>query len=625
MQPVRSLITEKAPWNRTLYAVLKSKIAKIPADTMAKLQSNKPNKILLQPKPIPNQENIYRLFSLKTASLITLWAIIPIFYILQGQDANWDLQNYHLYNTISLFEDRLSTDIAPAGMQTYYNPLVSFPAYLIHRLASTPTESFWFGFALASFQGLCGPIVFAITQLIIPASNILAFFIALFGLTSPMLLSEAGSSMADLTICVFQLSSIYICLRSLKNTGKSRLRALSIGWGILGAACAIKFSAVFALPLSLIISLISLHENSKPILSVSLLKRGFYSIVIPWLVGFTIFGWLWFSRSWTDNGNPLYPLFSSIFGESKIFTTDNHDDKRFVVDGFLEYFTAPFSEFINTSKLRAEVPYRDLRPMLSIYLSVLSLFVALIGFARRELLIPQENIKKILILIGFQAGIIISYVIWMRETGIARYTMHLQILSGVCICISLLILSRSGQILGGQVLSSSPNSNFFTINRSTSYIFLFLLAISIMTTQVPNWGRASFHIRWNTLKPLGSDKEFSSTKYLLDTNQKNIQNMPVVLVDKPLGWLKQYSPSGNNFSLVDGYLRENFVDKIKANISSSGGQFIAIGLVEKNKISSDKIVSLAKNNFKFITYECNDYTTPTNIQIRKCLSGIDKD
>lgn len=589
---------------------------------MAKLQSNESNTILLQ--PIPNQENTYRLFSLKTAGLITLWAIIPIFYIIQGQDANWDLQNYHLYNTISFFENTSSSDIAPAGIQTYYNPLVSFPAYLIHRVASTPTESFWLGFALASFQGLCGPLVFAITQLIIPASNILAFCIALFGLTSPILLSEAGSSMANLTICVLQLASIYICLRSLKIAGKSRLKILSLGWGVLGAACGLKFSAIFTLPISLIISLISLHENSKPILSVSLLKRGFYSIVIPWFIGFTIFGWFWFNRSWTDNGNPLYPLFSSIFGESKIFTTDNHDDKRFIVGSFLEYFTAPFSELINTSKLRAELPYRDMRPMLSIYLSAISLIVAIIGFTRGTLLIPQENIKKILIWLGFQAGLIISYVIWIREAGIARYTMHLQILSGVFIYISLLLLSRAKKIAQGQSLSSRK-ANLSLTNSNLFYIFSFLLVLSILTTQVPNWGRASFHIRWNTLKPLGSDKEFSSTNYLLDTNQKNIQNMPVVLVDKPLGWLKQYSPSGNNFSLVDGYLRENFVDKIKANISSSGGQFIAIGLVEKNKISSDKIVSLAKNNFKFITYECNDYTTPTNIQIRKCLSSIDKD
>jgi hypothetical protein len=589
---------------------------------MAKLQSNKTNKILLQPKPIPNQENTYRLFSLKTAGLIILWAIIPIFYILQGQDANWDLQNYHLYNTISLFEDSLSSDIAPAGMQTYYNPLVSFPAYLIHRLASTPTESFWFGFALASFQGLCGPIVFAITQLIVPASNILAFFIALFGLTSPMLLSEAGSSMADLTICVFQLSSIYICLRSLKITGKSRLRVLSIGWGILGAACAIKFSAIFALPLSLIISLISLHENNKPILRVSLLKRGFYSIVIPWLVGFTIFGWLWFSRSWTDNGNPLYPLFSGIFGESQIFTTDNHDDKRFVVDGFIEYFTAPFLEFINTSRLRAEVPYRDMRPMFSIYLTAVSLFVVLVGFAKRRLLTPQENIKLIIIWLGFQAGIIISYVIWIREAGIARYSMHLQILSGVSIYISLLLLSRIGRIFSKRELLR-PNFNSVTTNSSVFAVFLFLLVISIITTQVPNWGRANFNVQWNTLKPLGSEKEFSTTKYLLNANQKNPKNAPIVLIDKPLGWLKQYSPRGKHFSLIDDYLRESFVKKIKSNITQSGGQFIAIGLVNKNKISSNKKVSLTNNNFKFTTHECNDYITPTNIQIRKCLSSIE--
>ena len=202
--------------------------------------------------------------------------------------------------------------------------------------------------------------------------------------------------------------------------------------------------------------------------------------------------------------------------------------------------------------------------------------------------------------------------------------MHLQILSGVFVYISLLVLSSARKIMRGQSLSL-PKQNLSSTNDSAFYIFSFLLITAIATTQIPDWGRASFHIRWNTLKPLGSEKEFSTTKYLIDTNQENSQNMPIVLVDKPLGWLKQYSPNRNNFSLVDNYLKESFVDKIKENISSSGGEFIAIGLVSENKLSPNKSVSLAYNNFKFVTYECKDYITPTNIQLRKCISGIEDD
>lgn len=559
---------------------------------------------------------------LKTAAMLTLWAIIPIAYVLQGQDTNWDLQNYHLYNTILFFEDKLSTDIAPAGMQTYYNPLVSFPAYWIHRVASTPLESFGYGLALASVQGLCGPIVFAITQLIVPVSKVTAFCIALFGLTSPMLLSEAGSSMADLTICVLQLSSIYICLRSRQIPEASRAKFLSLGWGILGAACAIKFSAVFALPIALLISIIVLLEKDKPILNQISVKQLIGAIIIPWLIGFTVFGWFWFQRSWSDNGNPLYPLFSSIFGESRIFTTDNHEDKRFVVDGFLEYFTAPFMEFINRPNHRAEMAYRDMRPMLSIYLSAISLSITMIGIASNKLKASWLSNQRFIIIVGLQIGLLISYLIWMKEAGIARYTMHLQILSGVYVYSSLISFSKTKEILTGQQFSLQKLNSIVTSSR-LFYIFTFLLALSIITTQVPNWGRANFDLRWNTLKPLGSDKEFSSTSYLLDDIIQAEKNKPIVLVDKPLGWLKQYAPKGIDFSLVDNYLRESLVEKIRSTIIASGGQFTVIGLSDENKISTDMKVSLAKDKFRFNTLECKDYITPTKIQVRACKAIIE--
>jgi len=34
-----------------------------------------------------------------------------------GQDTNWDLLNYHLYNPFAYLNDRLSLDLALAGLQ----------------------------------------------------------------------------------------------------------------------------------------------------------------------------------------------------------------------------------------------------------------------------------------------------------------------------------------------------------------------------------------------------------------------------------------------------------------------------------------------------------------------------
>ena len=51
--------------------------------------------------------------------------------VLMGQDANWDLRNYHLYNPFALLHGRLWRDLMPAGPQSYFNPLLDVPYYVL--------------------------------------------------------------------------------------------------------------------------------------------------------------------------------------------------------------------------------------------------------------------------------------------------------------------------------------------------------------------------------------------------------------------------------------------------------------------------------------------------------------
>lgn len=48
-----------------------------------------------------------------------------------GQDANWDLKNYHLYSAWAYLHHRLATDLFAAGIQSYFAPLLDLPYYLL--------------------------------------------------------------------------------------------------------------------------------------------------------------------------------------------------------------------------------------------------------------------------------------------------------------------------------------------------------------------------------------------------------------------------------------------------------------------------------------------------------------
>jgi hypothetical protein len=47
----------------------------------------------------------------------------------KGQDAAWDLENYHLYNAWSFLHARLTIDLAPVGLQGFFNPLLDVPYF----------------------------------------------------------------------------------------------------------------------------------------------------------------------------------------------------------------------------------------------------------------------------------------------------------------------------------------------------------------------------------------------------------------------------------------------------------------------------------------------------------------
>src|SRR5258706_9765197 len=51
-----------------------------------------------------------------------------------GQDAGWDLRNYHWYNPYALLTGRLGTDLGVAHVATFYNPILDLPVYLAGKV-----------------------------------------------------------------------------------------------------------------------------------------------------------------------------------------------------------------------------------------------------------------------------------------------------------------------------------------------------------------------------------------------------------------------------------------------------------------------------------------------------------
>jgi hypothetical protein len=67
-----------------------------------------------------------------------------------GQDANWDLRNYHFYNAYAFLNNRYGQDLLPSQTPYFYNPLIDVPFFVL----ATHVSARFAAFVLGSVQGL---------------------------------------------------------------------------------------------------------------------------------------------------------------------------------------------------------------------------------------------------------------------------------------------------------------------------------------------------------------------------------------------------------------------------------------------------------------------------------------
>src|SRR5260370_5768793 len=141
--------------------------------------------------------------------------IVPVFFGLYslwlGADSNWDLYNYHLYNPFAWLNGKLAIDLAPAGMQSYFNPTLDAIVYLLN----THPPSRIVGFVLGALHGMTFVLVVGIARHTLPMlpdddRYRMPILIALAGCLTANFLSGLANSMGDDTTMLFVLSGLYL-------------------------------------------------------------------------------------------------------------------------------------------------------------------------------------------------------------------------------------------------------------------------------------------------------------------------------------------------------------------------------------------------------------------------------
>jgi hypothetical protein len=139
--------------------------------------------------------------------------------IATGQDANWDLLNYHRYNPWAWLGGRYGFDIAPAQLQTFHNPLADVPFHLMVA-ADWPPRAI--AFALAVPAGIAVYFVYRIARLAfgdldapLAATAIAAAVVV--GITGPNARSLLGTTMNEWHVAAPLLFALFLLARDAKS------------------------------------------------------------------------------------------------------------------------------------------------------------------------------------------------------------------------------------------------------------------------------------------------------------------------------------------------------------------------------------------------------------------------
>ncbi len=350
-----------------------------------------------------------------------------------GQDANWDLRNYHWYNAYALLDGRHGYDLLPSQTPFFYNPLLDVPVFLLGRLLSGQQ----LGFFLGVVQGLNFCLLFMIAHavLIVPKSGrkvLICAVLAALGMAGGGGIAQLGTTFNDNMVSLGLLGSILLVTTTLPYLLTDKpLPALrrAFLYGIpAGLALGLKLTLIcFCLG----VTLAWLLTGGNFMRRLQLAFAFGCGLTLGLLVtqGF----WMW--HLWSHYQNPLFPYFNNVFG-SPYGAPVSARDLQFMPQDAREAVLFPWHFTLNPKRV-GEIVWQDWR-VLALYalLPVCSLIAVLVGRRQDATLRLAEPLGARFLL----WTAVLSYLAWLGLFSIYRYLIPLEMLAPLLLVLTLGLL-----------------------------------------------------------------------------------------------------------------------------------------------------------------------------------------
>lgn len=388
-----------------------------------------------------------------------------------GQDANWDLRNYHWYNAYAFLNGRFGFDLLPSQTPYFYNPILDLPLFLLGTHFSAEVTSF----ALAFVQGLNFILLFTLARRVMATDttnhnrNSWALLIAFTGLMGGGVLGELGTCFYDNIVSLGVLGTLSVLALRLGQADEGK----HVRWwkwllaGIpIGIVSGLKLpTTAFAVGVGLAFFLYHAPFGER-------IKRSAL-VATGMLFGFALGLGPWAVYLQSEFANPLFPYFNDLF-LAPLAPAASARDMNFLPQG-IEHLYFPLLFSYDPLQV-GEVLWRDIKIALVFVLLPLVLLLRLRPAGAYNTQNDLATKRRTLVLL---AGVI-SYGVWQAMFSIYRYAIPLEMLAALLLFLSLDML----------------RANAYT----KKMVFLGLVLVCFASTIPADWGRVAHGAKYVEVK-----------------------------------------------------------------------------------------------------------------------------
>ncbi|HEY2346199.1 MAG TPA: hypothetical protein VGH80_09990 [Xanthomonadaceae bacterium] len=365
--------------------------------------------------------------------MLVLGIVFPLLaLIFLGQDVNWDLQNYHLYDPFAWLHGRLHLDIAPAQIQSWHNPLLDVPMYLM-------AAAHWPGFVVCLWLTL--PSMLTLYLLLrmqallgaLPPDRVRTTALAVLAMGGVGFFAEIGTCLDDAFVAAGALGSLYLVLR--EEPGVDRGWVWCVAGALAGATAGLKLTAA---PYCLGLAGAAIAWPSwrrMPLRLASLALGGIAGVALT-------YGY-WGMLLWHLHGNPFFPYYNQVF-HSPDASIAAYTDARFQPASVGDALLVPL-RLLAKSQRYSEMVLKDPRLLLGV------VAWAVLSWRARRVEVAGDAARnaRTRAVAGY---FLVAFLAWSLQYGVYRYAIPLEMLGCLGLVLMLERLPRQ-RIAGGTVIA----------------------------------------------------------------------------------------------------------------------------------------------------------------------------